>query len=743
MLARAGARGAAHRNRLLSHAASVALVLSATSIVLAQEITVDPAQGRIGGVAAMTIWPQVDRKLHDPKGFEVVLVRRDDPGIVLRYPAGTWQVPPQGSYKVFLEGDHLVSPYPNNLQWFVEPFVGKGHVFGKQFVPATLVQVQAPCPVKTCRAWVLHADSNVQEPVPYYGPEMIREPELANGKGDVLMPAGRMIAAVYDAEQPRNFLALGTPVEAQPRKTTSIRPGVPQSGRAALILELERPEAVPVKPEDDIDVSLVTRDGAHPPGFVARAHRKVYAIWPDVAAGRATIVVRSRKAQLRMRDIRLRSGKVEYSARRLDPPPQLGVTLQIPPAFEKYDRELQIVDLSGTHQTIKQVIAPDTRHAEFEVPATPMQVTLVVGSWQVSEQVDLSDGSSREVTLALQAIRLAGRVTVGDDPVPATLRFTTRGDDWQHNLAVTADTDGKYETLLAVAGDYNAHIDIPGRGAPYVELGISVTEDRTLDFRFPANKYRVRVTNKHDGSPVKGASVLISNATDSISTNRRLYTDENGEATAQPLLRGTVAVEVEAAGFIRGTVAEEPVSEGEKTFHVALEPEGESDTLTVRTAAGPAAGAKVFVEALGRELQADTHGRVAIPEVAKNSIVLVRAEGAAILVRRWAGGDAEWMCESPAPPLSIRALHDGIPVRSFDRVLWLDGVRISGVPLAWLTKGQPYGALNLIALPPRPLSILLVSNPALDPQVRSGLLDAMRTEIPYPWPAAVDITVLQ
>ena len=174
---------------------ALAAVMISTSLVAA--VKFDPAQGQIRGMIAVGVMPGDESGPGDPAGFEVVIVRRDDPDVILRVPAGQWTLPPDGAYRIFLEGKNVVSGAPTNLQWKVAPFEGRGAALLKRTVAAGVVRLEGSCASNACRGWLLHETSNVQSPVPYLSPEMLREPPLSEARErGVLMPTGRVIAAI-------------------------------------------------------------------------------------------------------------------------------------------------------------------------------------------------------------------------------------------------------------------------------------------------------------------------------------------------------------------------------------------------------------------------------------------------------------------------------------------------------------------------------------------------------------------
>lgn len=274
---------------------------------------------------ALSIWPttQGSRTPVQTKGYSVVLTKRNEPATWLRLPAGTWQLPPSGQYSLLLEGNSRVSPFPVNLKWNVQRFDGRGWAILQNVVSAGRVHAIANCPKTACTSWMLHESSNIQTPIPYFAPEMLRHSHLGDAqRTGILMPSGRIAVAVYDSSS-KQFLALQAPVEVVPFKTVITRPSAPRPGRAALILEVERPSSLDQRPEDDASVALYPADGKRrEAAMLTRTHQKLIAVWPDVPAGFAHIELQSSICRLSETDIRLRSEKIEHVSRRATAAPK-------------------------------------------------------------------------------------------------------------------------------------------------------------------------------------------------------------------------------------------------------------------------------------------------------------------------------------------------------------------------------------------------------------------------------------
>jgi hypothetical protein len=714
---------------------------------------IDHSRANLNGLAGFAAWPGTPQAgPRDPAGYEVVLPLLNEPQTWLRVPAGQWVKLPPNEYRPLLEGEFEVSPHASKMRWVNEPYRGVGQASVLTVVPAGRVKVDAKCGTAKCLAWLLHETShNGDVATPgFLHDEMLRwsELELARASG-VLMPSGPVAVAVYDAIG-KEFKSLQILDKVAPRRIVTARPVAPGAGKAALIVEMERPAIMVEVPEEDVDVALAMGDTRLKPAFLVRAARRVTAIWNEVPSGIARLEVSSPVAHLPPTELRLRSGRVEHTKVKLAPFPKLGVRWSVPEQFRVPAAPvLNVVNLALQKET-KIELDPERNPLTLSLPPVAHEITLRSGQWGVAKVVDLSDGADQSIDLEMRVIRVTGRVYSGDRGVPASITFSNPPET--KALNVRADEDGNYETYFAAPGAYQAKVLLAGRTTPFVVPPEDVQEDRTLDFRLPSNEYLLRVRGS-DGKPVPGARIALENReTDGIQVVQLLVTDEKGNAVAHPLRRGTVGFKVEARGFFLLERAAEPVIDsGSHTVDLILEPQGPTDDLTLRLPGGaPASGAQVMIDgSRGRRTEvADDAGRISLPQAESGALLLIKASGAAVSARRWGGGTQVWTLDRPTRPLVVRAVAaGGTAVPGARVVLWLDGVRLSGIDFSFLQSASPVadttGQLVLRDLPDRPVHVLLwryTKSNALAAQ-QNGL-DAMRTLIPS-WSTPVEVKVVE
>lgn len=145
--------------------------------------------------------------------------------------------------------------------------------------------------------------------------------------------------------------------------------------------------------------------------------------------------------------------------------------------------------------------------------------------------------------------------------------------------------------------------------------------------------------------------------------------------------------------------------------------------------------------------RADAEGLVE-PPLGTAGILLVRHPSTAFLVREWQPpeGDeaAEWVLPAAERPLTVRVR--GTENDRAELALWVDGRRLTGMPLSWLTgtssmtgKDNDWRATNV---PAGPVAVLAWAESARE-EAAAGALDGQATEVGVPWPEVVEVRVVE
>src|SRR6185503_16613803 len=107
--------------------------------------------------------------------------------------------------------------------------------------------------------------------------------QAATSGRSVRMPAGPVLAALYDANG--NAIALAQPVQLDAGKRVTISPKQPDRGAGAVLLSLQRPHGS----YSHSEVTLDQGGNNTPPDVLHESAERVIAIWYSVRGGSATL----------------------------------------------------------------------------------------------------------------------------------------------------------------------------------------------------------------------------------------------------------------------------------------------------------------------------------------------------------------------------------------------------------------------------------------------------------------------
>jgi hypothetical protein len=723
---------------------------------------IDATKGVIDGKVAVGLWPgtssSLNRKPADPAGFEAHIALRDDLNSEIVHPAGTWFFPPSsGVFLGWIENParSWISPSPTPLLLSNAPYAGATHGLAlvDRVVRAGRVRLDSPTCGGHCTLGLLHANSQISTEG-FIRPEMKRlVPESTAVAQGALMPTGAVAAMLYDKEL-KEYRAVEAPLTVAAGQTAVLHLAPPGQGSSDLVVVLVRPKVIAQTTEEEAMPRLVLASGKSPAAvFTVSGPRRSYAIWKGVPSGKATLQLESKTLRLPQPDVVLRPGHVESVDETLVRLPRLAVRLELPNELRRGPLKVSLVPTKAPERVVTREVAANAERTEFEnVPATPVQVAVVAGPWELDETVDLSDGKDGEVTLRAQLTTLEGTVYYGREPRQARVAFrTNHGDD---EVSVETDPKGRYRIVLARPSGYVVMVQFPDRGRPYLVI-IDVQGSGRQDLEVPGNDFRVRVVRSDTGAPIPKADVGVNNTgNDGFTQGLMLKTDDDGVAHAMPLRPGKVNVGAQAPHFATAEF-EDKVPEGDfsREITLSLKPLAGTPVAFVLSSGEAALGAQVWVrfDSTGSPavLSADETGSVSLPDSAVGTPLLVRAPGAASGFVIWDGQAASIALGPAGPPLTIAARKDsGDPAAWARLALWVAGSRFSGETLQWAFNAQPAdrnGLTTLQGLPPRPLDVLLwlPQDQRVAGMAEAGALDAQRTTVAFPWPAVATVTAVQ
>lgn len=197
---------------------------------------------------------------------------------------------------------------------------------------------------------------------------------------------------------------------------------------------------------------------------------------------------------------------------------------------------------------------PSTRTVSFQGKATSAgvweQPGLSPGTYEVAvsdserdwliQSVELAPGRT-SLSLRLEGLRLQGRITLGDEPLEATLRMF--GRPGRESAQFRSGRNGRFEGLIPVEGLWDIEVHAPADG---VRAKVDSVEVRTppgqsvarVEIRLPDTELTGTVVDER-GEPVEDARVVL------VPQRKRPVTVETGEEgrfTARGLPPGTVLV---------------------------------------------------------------------------------------------------------------------------------------------------------------------------------------------------------
>lgn len=381
---------------------------------------------------------------------------------------------------------------------------------------------------------------------------------------------------------------------------------------------------------------------------------------------------------------------------------------------------------------------------------------------------------------APEGFELRGTVYLGERPVAARLEFLEGGGGVRREAL--SDLAGRY-TLAATGVLRQVKIELPERQGKffyeYFPQRIEASGER--DFRLPDTELQVKVVDAATGQGVPEAGLRLRNdyrltdqngqplppktagaAPPTSSVSQAEKTGKNGEARFYYLRPGEVEISAVADGYTpAGAPLKLTIAAGSSKHQVEirLQPQAEKAALLILLPDGrPAAGANVRL--LGKlepfELLASAtagkDGRARLPEDLAGAWIAIHHPAAAFHLGHWQPvaepKEAEVKLEKAAEqPLVVRVKRPGGEKLAYaEVVLWAGGQRLATQLLYQLTGAKPMTDEEGIftaatSLPRGEVKILVFSrqDPARADKARAGRFDDRAAEIPYPWPAAVEV----
>lgn len=280
---------------------------------------VDPAKGVIQGRVAMAVLPLRDQtgtaEPYLPWGFKVHLTPLNDPAADTQFGCGSWFQPEAGSYRLWVEGPGLISPFSSVLSFAEMPFKGRGVVVPERVVAAGRAVLPANTPLlEGVELRLLHLDPRAADGSIRW--ELSRRAPLTEVGAGLQMPTGSIVAGLWDLRK-GEYVRISRPFTIV-REQDSVIPFEPEGG-ATLVVQVQRHSLFGAAGEDDLVLEL--RIGAQrlAPAVTVPAANVAYGIWYQLPAGRAELSGRSATSELDPIVIHLEKGRIERQTGRLRP----------------------------------------------------------------------------------------------------------------------------------------------------------------------------------------------------------------------------------------------------------------------------------------------------------------------------------------------------------------------------------------------------------------------------------------
>lgn len=738
--------------------AAVVVIAAVTAAAGEDPRLPDISTGQINGKVAMLVWPieGVQRKgdgakpqrLLSPDGCETHLVPTGDPERELLFPCGQWFQPPNGTYRVWLEKPGLSTVGHGVVSYEAEPFNGRGMAMMMPLEPAGRVALAKEVPLEEGVSFRLLQIRGPKDGILLLPFE--RRLNATAARAGVQMGVGTVLAAIFD-RRTNDAIALAPPLRIAAAQTSYAVPAPPVKG-SDVFVTLERPRTV-TGDEDEVALALQLGAVTRKPDLFMNTPRRVFAVWYGVEGQTAKLRVVSKSLRYTGPTLVLRPKQVVTLRGKLEILPSLGISVLAPDgALRAAEPQIEVRRPRDNELVRKAPITLGEPLRLEAVPAESLDVVLVVHPWEFRKAVDLSSGEDDSIVFELQPIVVTGTVYHGREIAPhAEVAFAVDRD----MIRTTANSEGRYELVFwSPALDYRAEVVVKDRdGPPFVEGFLDVRRSCTIDFHVPSTRYTVSVVDAETKEPISGARVISGNdwsAREGSSAVQTAITDANGRASLPPLREGNLVVRARADGYFDSEPSRKSVEaiDAEGHFEIGLRPVGATGEVRLLTADGRGvAGAELWAVGTGDGHHpplwrgtSDDGGRVVIPKTVRHSLFLIRSPFTASAIRRLdelRDEQEAWVLPPAATPIRVQASSQA------RLALWIDGVRVSGAALAFLTGSleatDATGAWSTAKLQGRPLRLLAWRSAV---SIESGAYDVVATHVDYPWPAVIDLTPL-
>lgn len=711
----------------------------------------------------------------DPSGLEIRMTPIDDPSEERAAPAGEPFAAPSGRWRYWLQGEWSMSPYSRSVT-FGSVEEGAVLLLYSSLAPAGRVTVTDGSFRAGDELWLLYTGERPAE----RSFELSRRRPVREGQDGVLMPAGEVVAALWDPDRER-YRALSRPFDLPARSVVPAPLEPPGDSVAQLIVYLASPGATQPGPHHDVELVVSSTDARHRPDFTFATGWGLHAIWYELPPGPVVLSGGNAGLYLERQSLDLSGGQIAHVDGALTRRPVLDVTLLLPSIVREGPLSLAVRKLPERELLTEQELRPQAGRHRFNLVHGLLEVTLTTHLGPFREQVDLTGVEEAFLALEPELIEVFGTVRRGSKPHPAALKFLTGHHD---EVAASAGEDGRYQAYSLEPFRYASVDLLEVDQEPWEEFLMPPLDESTeLDFEIPEAEVTVRVVDATTRAGIGGARVAVRSverapldpAEDGIEARGRgrtfaktYRTGGDGVARLPPPRRGHLELSAHAEGYRQpgdDLVVEIEDESRDRNLELVLEPAGERLPLRLILPDGsPAAGAEVLrisslspLEILFSD-RADAEGIVEVPVAPGTGLLLLKPAhaGAAFGLVEWASlareaglDGVQWTFPQAAErPLTLRTMDPTgqEPQPAAELALEVAGFRLSGAALRVVLGAPPRsdqnGYWSAAGVPRAPVAVVAWVRSTRD-QAVSGALDALATEVPYPWPDEFEIPVIR
>ena len=243
----------------------------------------------------------------DPAGFRLHMTKTSDPGDELVYPAGELIDPPLGRFRIWLQGEWTMTPFSQLVGFGTKREPGLKSLQAIPIVPAGRVTVDPE------QAFASHLQLRLlyleEDPSGLLRHELTRRRTLAEVGDGLLMPQGRVLAAIWDSGEER-YVALSRPFAVRTEETVPAPLERPKPGSAHLVVYVDRPAAAVTSSLRRLSLTVRQRDETRPPDLQVTTPWGSYNIWYDLPPGGAVLAGGNEKLVLAAERLTLADGQV-------------------------------------------------------------------------------------------------------------------------------------------------------------------------------------------------------------------------------------------------------------------------------------------------------------------------------------------------------------------------------------------------------------------------------------------------